>query len=150
MKSRKLAVKTDFPLKPVHLKSWAADLADSVIPYFAAQNTTPLLVAGKSVKERHLRAIRRAFRRRRERVAFARTVSMARTVAFDFKVERTACSNCGETAKVLHSRLAFLSSGKVVEFAGKPRYTPGVCPACGSATKSPTPELSIMQQLQEF
>src|SRR2546428_1570815 len=146
-RSRSLGTKTDFPLKPVHLKSWAADLADSVIPYFAQENTTPLLVAGKSVKERHLRVVRRAFRRRRERVAFARTVPMARTVAFDFKVERTACSNCGETSKVLHSRLAFLSGGKVMEFSGKPRFTPGVCPACGSATQSPTPELSILQQL---
>src|SRR6266566_2898383 len=149
MKRRSLGVKTDFPLVKVHLRAWSTDLCDSISPFFAEVNQTPLLVPSKTLKERHLRQVRRAFRRRKERVTFVHAIPLAsRAVVFDLHAERTSCANCGESAKTLTTRLGFLQDGKVVLFEGKPRYTPTPCPACNSVTAGakPAPESSILQQ----
>ncbi|HYT17767.1 MAG TPA: hypothetical protein VEO18_05910 [Thermoplasmata archaeon] len=133
-KSRTLRVERDFALSRANFRSWADDVRDSVLPFFEAVNATPLLCTGKGVPEKARRALARSFRRRGERVNFAATIPRARAVALDLAVESgLACRSCGEAAKSMSSRVAFIdASGKVAQFDARPRTTVAVCPACGT------------------
>ena len=139
-KRRTLKVNRDFALSRANYRSWADDLAVSVLPFFVSKdaNQTPALALGKSVGKRARRALVRAFRRQRERITIHSAIPRsARCVAVGLSVLQSGCSLCGQPSKEMEGRLAFFISGKPVDFLSEPRRTLTTCPACGTASEGP-------------
>jgi hypothetical protein len=143
-KTKTLKVRRGFALKRFHYRQAAADLVASVADQFGKQ--TPLMIGANLGK--HEAAVRKAitkeFRRRKQRVTFARSVPRSGVACvFDFTATDATCRGCGQSAVDLTSRIAVVRDA-VVDRSGAPHRTISPCIACG-APSEPDPENAPVQ-----
>ena len=130
-KTRRMELRSEFKIKPRHLRTLAFDVAETTRAFFESVNQSPCFVIGPKVED--AQALRKALRRAMKSVTFVGAVPRsARCVAIGLKVERSSwsCPSCGERAKSAKTTLAYLDHARRVD--GPPEHrSVQACVACG-------------------
>ena len=130
-KTRRMELRSEFKIKPRHLRTLAFDVAETTRAFFESVNQSPCFVIGPKVED--AQALRKSLRRAMKSVTFVGTVPRsARCVAIGVTVERSSwsCTSCGERAKSAKTTLAYLDHARRVD--GPPEHrSVQACVACG-------------------
>ena len=127
-KTHRMQLRSEFRIKPRHLRTLAFDVAETTRAFFESVNQSPCFVIGPKVED--AQAVKKALRRAMKSITFVGAVPRsARCVAIGLKVERTSCASCGERAKSAKTTLAYLDHTRRVD--GPPEHrSVQACVAC--------------------